>query len=368
MKDRLLNFLLAFAVFLIVFNYFLPQPEQKSTPSGIAVTVAEKSSTVPHIPVVSVTNATASGFVLDTCKDIEILKDYRKIEIDAPFAAFCKTVTVAPGAKADIDLSVIARIFENPGQYAFKMKSPEGESVADTTLEPRGTFRNFLTELFYRPILNLFIFLIENLPGHSLGLAIITITILIRIALLVPQHHILVSSRKMQAIQPKVKEIQKKHEGDQAKIGIELMELYKREGVNPLGSCLPLLIQMPLLIVLYWVIGGIGDPTNRFFLYSFLSNFDPSTVSTVFLGMELKSIGGIAGFVLAALVAFFQWLQIKLSLARNPVAESPKVFEKKEDGTLVSESPFDPQVMNVFMLWGMPAMIGISTYFFPAGV
>lgn len=121
-------------------------------------------------------------------------------------------------------------------------------------------------------------------------MAIIAITVLIRFALLVPQHHILVSSRKMQAIQPKVKEIQKKYEGDQAKIGMELMDLYKREGVNPLGSCLPLLVQMPILIVLYWVIDGIGDPTNSFFLYPFLSGFDPTHVNTMFLGIELKAV------------------------------------------------------------------------------
>lgn len=188
-------------------------------------------------------------------------------------------------------------------------------------------------------------------------MAIIAITVLIRFALLVPQHHILVSSRKMQAIQPKVKEIQKKYEGDQAKIGMELMDLYKREGVNPLGSCLPLLVQMPILIVLYWVIDGIGDPTNSFFLYPFLSGFDPAHVNTMFLGIELKAIGGVAGFLLALLVMGFTWLQIKLSLSRTPESQAPQVFEKKEDGTLVAESPLDPRAMNAFMLWGMPLMI-----------
>lgn len=368
MKDRLLNFLLAFAVFLLVFNFFLPQPQKQAPVTGVTVSVADDSATVPTIPAVTVTNGTSTVFSFDTCKDFEILKDYRKIEIDGGLTSFCKNVEVAAGAKSTLDLSVIARVFENPGKYAFKLKAPTGESVADTTLEERGSIRSLLTEMFYRPVLNLFVFLIQNLPGHSLGLAIIAITVLIRVALLIPQHHILVSSRKMQAIQPKVKEIQKKFEGDQAKIGMELMDLYKREGVNPLGSCLPLLVQMPILIVLYWVIDGIGDPTNSFFLYDFLSNFDPAAVSTVFLGIELKAVGGIAGFVLALLVMGFTWLQIKLSLARTPESQAPQVFEKKEDGTLVAESPLDPRAMNAFMLWGMPVMIGVSTYFFPAGV
>lgn len=128
------------------------------------------------------------------------------------------------------------------------------------------------------------------------------------------------------------------------------------------------MVQMPILIVLYWVISGIGDPSNAFFLYQPLSGFQPSSVNTMFLGIELKSVGGIAGFGLAVLVTSLTWLQIKLSLARNNPEQAPQVFERKEDGSLEPESPLDPRAMNAFMLWGMPAMIGISTYFFPAGV
>ncbi len=218
MKDRLLNFLLAFFVFLVVFNYFMPKPADKAAVTGVVVAVAEKTSTVPKIPVVTVTNGTAAAVKIDTCKDFEILKDYRKIEIDGAFTAFCKTVEIAPAGYGKIDFAVISKVFANPGQYAFKLKANGTESVADTTLQERGAIRSFFTEIFFRPVLNLFVFLIETLPGHSLGLAIIAITVLIRIGLLVPQHHVLVSSRKMQAIQPKVKEIQKKFEGDQAKI------------------------------------------------------------------------------------------------------------------------------------------------------
>ena len=368
MKDRLLNLLLAFSVFLIVLNFVLPKPEQKTSSTGIAVSVSEKTAVVPHVPVVSVENPTSSPFSFDTCKDFEILKDYRKISADGSSASFCKNVTVSPTGKATIDFAPLARIFETPGQYAFRLKTPSGESVADIRLEERGSLRELFSNVFFRPVLNLFVLIIDELPGHSLGLAIIAITVLIRILLLVPQHHVLVSSRKMQAIQPKVKEIQKKFEGDQAKIGMELMDLYKREGVNPLGSCLPLLIQMPILIVLYWVISGIGDPTNAYFLYEPLKGFVPASVNTQFLGMELKDVGGVAGALLAVSVTALTWIQIKLSLARNNPEQAPQVFERKQDGTLEAESPFDPRAMNAFMLWGMPAMIGISTYFFPAGV
>ena len=169
MKDRLLNILLAFAVFLVVFNFFLPQPQKQGTVAGtVSVSVADKTLTVPNVPDITVTNATASGVSFDSCADLEILKDYRKIEIDGKFAPFCKKTEIAAGAKAKLDMSVIAPIFSNAGQYAFKLKAAGSESVADATVSERGFFRNVLSELFFRPVLNLFVFLIGILPGHSL--------------------------------------------------------------------------------------------------------------------------------------------------------------------------------------------------------
>lgn len=283
MSEKLLRFLLAFSIFFLIFSFLFPAPEKVDRPTGdVSVVVAETDLTVPTVPSVVVKNATSSGISFDTCREFEILKDYRKIEIDAPFASFCRTVDVAAGTGAAIDFVPIAKVFENPGKYAFKLTLSGSQSVGEATLAERGAIRSFLTEAFYRPVLNLFAFILDALPGHSLGFAIIVITVIVRLVLLVPQHHVLVSSRKMQAIQPKVREIQKKYEGDQAKIGMELMELYKREGVNPLGSCLPLMVQMPILIVLYWVIIGIDDPTNAYFLYPFLSHFSPSEIATVF--------------------------------------------------------------------------------------
>lgn len=81
-----------------------------------------------------------------------------------------------------------------------------------------GTFRKALTDIVYRPIYNAFVGLITYLPGHSLGWAIIIITLIIRLILLVPQHHMLSSQKKLQVLQPKIKEIQKKYKDDQAKL------------------------------------------------------------------------------------------------------------------------------------------------------
>ena len=86
------------------------------------------------------------------------------------------------------------------------------------------------------------------------GLSIIVLTILIRVILLPLGIKQIKSMGAMQSIQPKIKELQKKYKGNKQKAQEETMKLYKEAGVNPLGGCLPLLLQFPILIAMYAVI------------------------------------------------------------------------------------------------------------------
>jgi membrane protein insertase Oxa1/YidC/SpoIIIJ len=74
-------------------------------------------------------------------------------------------------------------------------------------------------------------------------------------------------------------------------LGMELMKLYKDEKVNPMGSCGLLLIQMPILIVIYHVIIGIQNPANSYYLYSMLSDYNMLSISANFYGVDLFGIG-----------------------------------------------------------------------------
>ena len=94
---------------------------------------------------------------------------------------------------------------------------------------------------------------IYDLVGNY-GLSIILLTILIKVVLLPLGVKQIKSMQAMQAIQPKVKEMQKKYKGNKTKVQEETMKLYKEAGVNPLGGCLPLLLQFPILIAMYAVI------------------------------------------------------------------------------------------------------------------
>ncbi len=103
--------------------------------------------------------------------------------------------------------------------------------------------------------------LADPIPGseNAWGLAIILLTIAVRILLLPLSIKQTRSQREMQRIMPEIKALQKKHKGDRQKINEATMALYKEHGVNPLGGCLPLLMQFPVLIALYYV---ISSPTR----------------------------------------------------------------------------------------------------------
>jgi YidC/Oxa1 family membrane protein insertase len=265
-------------------------------------------------------------------------------------------------------MSEIASITSNlPGKYIITVKTPEGDRMTSFELSRPGAFRSLLTTLFYNPIYNLFVALLTWLPGHPLGWAIVIITIIIRLILLVPQQHMMESQKKLQLIQPKIKDLQKKHKDDQAKLGMEMLELYKKEKVSPMGSCLPLLIQMPILIGLYWVISSINDPANFYHLYSFFGNFNPANIDTYFFGMDLKAIGGKIGIAFALILAVFQYIQAKLSFSYTPLPEKKEDKKVTKEGE-IPEFALDPAMMQKSMLYALPVMIGVSALFFPIGV
>jgi YidC/Oxa1 family membrane protein insertase len=95
-------------------------------------------------------------------------------------------------------------------------------------------------------------FLYDVIPNF--GIAIIILTIMIRVVLLPLGIKQIKSMQAMQAIQPKVKDIQKRYKGNREKAQQETMKLYREHGVNPLGGCLPLLLQFPLLVAMYAVV------------------------------------------------------------------------------------------------------------------
>jgi len=99
--------------------------------------------------------------------------------------------------------------------------------------------------------------------GWTWVLSIASLTIVIRIALIPLFVKQIKSSRAMQLLQPKVRELQKKYGHDREKLGAETMKLYKENNANPLASCLPLLLQSPIFIALFRVLDGVARDIPR---------------------------------------------------------------------------------------------------------
>lgn len=144
---------------------------------------------------------------------------------------------------------------------------------------------NFLKAIIYIPLYNILVFLVWLVPGHSVGWAIIILTILIRLALLPSSMKAAKAQVKMQMLQPEINKIRKEIKDQQAQ-GKAIMDLYKREGSSPFGSCLPLLVQLPIIFVLYRVFYNVNKlGINTTDLYSFTPHLN--SLNTYFLGLNL---------------------------------------------------------------------------------
>ena len=176
-------------------------------------------------------------------------------------------------------------------------------------------------EIIYRPLLNLLVFFYNVVPGHDIGVVIILLTLLIRLALAPSFHKSLKSQKAMNDLQPKLNELRERHKDNKEAQAKAMMELYKEHKINPLSSCLPILVQLPLLIALNGVFHTalVGQGIEG--LYGFIKA--PAGISPLFLGfINLSKAGWSAqglywpGVVLAVLTGVTQFWQSKLMMAK----------------------------------------------------
>jgi len=348
----------------MIFSYFSNRNLENIPRTGIVFETLESKYKVPAWVVLNIENYSWEKILFNSCEDISLRFNGELLEIPENI---CSETELLSGTGTQLDFSSNYALFETPGSYVFEYIQWDREFQETIEVEYRGTIGKLFIGLFYAPIYNLLAYLIA-LFNNSLGFAIIAVTIIVRIVLLFPQHKMLVSQRKMQAIQPKIKKLQEKHKGNQQQMGMELMKLYKEEGVNPMGSCGLLLIQMPILLVIYQIIINITSEKNEFYLYSFLPEFHIYQIDYNFFGIDLLQAWWIVWLVLALSVAAIQYVQIKLSLTHKPVADNSVVLEKKKGESDYTSMMPDPDMMNKFMLYGMPAMVWVFTFTFIAGV
>lgn len=208
------------------------------------------------------------------------------------------------------------------------------------------------TTFLVQPIYNLFVFLLGLVPQGDAALAIIALTLIMR-AILYPVFTASIRTQiGMQAMQPELEAVEEKYKGDKAALTRERLALLKKHKVNPFAGFGALIIQLIVLVALYFALFHEGFPEIRQeLLYGFVSA--PAQISTSFFG--LFDLMAPYNAPLALLVGFTQYVAIRLTLRRTP---SPKHPDKEAIHRMQSN----------LMLYFMPALMVVITYTFPAAV
>ncbi|MFA6047394.1 MAG: YidC/Oxa1 family membrane protein insertase [Parcubacteria group bacterium] len=222
----------------------------------------------------------------------------------------------------------------------------------------------------YQPIYNLLVLTYNIVPFHDFGIAIIIVTVLIKLVLVPLSKKQIESQKKMQELQPKIKETQNKYKNDKEKQTKALMELYKTHKTNPFSGCLPLIFQLVFLIAIYRVLFNISNAGLRVdssALYSFVAN--PGQINQYFLGIVDLSkslnlgqltIASVPHIILVILAAGAQYYQTKMLMGKQP--------KPVKDNTKKDQKEDIAQMMSKQMLYMGPLLtlfIGIK---FPAGL
>ena len=203
---------------------------------------------------------------------------------------------------------------------------------------------SIFNEILFRPIFNLLIFLYNLVPGQDFGIAIILLTVLIKVVFMPLSLKTLRSQKQMQEIQPKLKELQEKHKDDKQAQAQATMQFYKENNINQLSGCLPLLIQLPILLAVYRVIINGFKPETLDLLYGFISK--PETINTVTMGFLDLSLNNP---ILALITGGLQFIQMRKT--------TQKTSNKSGDqaAMMTKQMAYFFPIMIIVIAWSLPA-------------
>ncbi|MBS3741058.1 MAG: membrane protein insertase YidC [Candidatus Cloacimonetes bacterium] len=234
---------------------------------------------------------------------------------------------------AQADVEVARRGFEHSYELYLGPMIIENLKKYNNGLEDAMNFGWSLIRPISKFMLQLLTWIHNVIPNW--GIAIIILSIIIKLVLSPLTHKGTKSSQKMQQIQPKVKEVQNKYKDNPKKAQQEVMKIYKEHGVSPLGGCLPLILQFPILFALYPVLrSALALRHADFILWiNDLSAPDPYYILPVVMGIAM-------------------FLQQKLMMQKTAGGASQQAQAKTQK----------------FMMYGMPIFLVFIFKSFPAGL
>ncbi len=233
---------------------------------------------------------------------------------------------------------------------------------------------NLWNQILYQPLVNLLIFF-YNLFGGNLGFAIISLTALLRLALVPLTSSSLKSARKMQQLSPEIEALKTKFKDDKQGLAQAQLELFKVHGINPAAGCLPQIVQIVILITLFnafsHTLSGSPDSFTKLnsTLYSPLKFSESKMLNTQFFGLDLSKpdafhLPGVPFPIpglLVILSALTQFISSKLMLPAAKKAQ--KRAEKTPESSDDMATAMQTQMLYMFPL--MTLFIGVS---FPSGL
>jgi len=211
---------------------------------------------------------------------------------------------------------------------------------------------------FFDPIYNLLVFFVDTIPHGDVGLAIVATTIVVKFVLLPLSVKATKTQVKMKELQPKLEALKETHKDNREQQAQEMLALYREAGVNPFASILLVLLQIPIIIALYFAVtrgGGVPLPDiNIEILYSFIPV--PEAVSTMMFGwFDILA----RSLPLAFLAGAAQFVQARLSLAALPTPEKDAAPSFKNDFQ---------KSMQLQVKWVLPVIIFFVAYSTSAAV
>ncbi len=207
--------------------------------------------------------------------------------------------------------------------------------------------------IFYEPIYNLLVLVLTFVPLHDIGTAIVIVTLIVKLLLLPLNLSALRSQYLMKRLEGEMNEVKEKHKASPQEASKQMMEIYKREKINPFASLFTVLIQIPIFFALYFVFskGLFADPNS---LYSFV-HF-PELVHTKAFGLFDVTDKNIVVAVLAGISSYV--------LARR---QTVSMVSKKASHEETFQDQF-MKSMRVQLLYVLPVIIAFSAAVLPAAL
>ena len=214
--------------------------------------------------------------------------------------------------------------------------------------------------IFYQPIYNILIFIIDHITFGDVGFAIVLVTILVKLALSPLTKKSIKSQILMKRMEPEIKQIKKDfpNKEEQAK---KTFELYKKYGTNPFSGCLVIILQLPVIFALYYVFykGLAIDPTK---IYSFIQI--PLSLHTNFLGLIEMADKSITLGLLAGVTQFIQGylatpIKPKVEIVTGVDANTPKSFQDQLSDSMQMNVRYILPIFIAFIAWKISAAVAL---------